>query len=185
LGTGYPEGVAGTRDEKRRGPTAKTGPSKGAPCYDRGNDQVPVEDMLRTRRWFRSYDDDLYDPSLWCLPHAVFRLWYNLQCLANQYGGLPLSERLICDRLGIRPARGRARLAKLHELGLVRRDDSGRLRVVDWHNRLKYVPSDHAAERTARWRKRARTGGIRGQTASLKGNRDSTASAHLLYQDDL
>ncbi len=96
-------------------------------------------------RWFRIYDDAMHDPKVQRLPAKLFKLWFNLLCLASKNGGvLPCTEDT-SYALRISRAEVEANLADLARRGLLDPAIDGRFAPHNWEKRQ--YKSDHSTTR--------------------------------------
>lgn len=102
-------------------------------------------------RWFKFYDDVLYDPKVQRLPKDVAWNWVNILCLASKGSGKlpPISD--IAFALRITDREADALIETLLSAGLLD-DIGGAMCPHNWHERQGTV--DTNAERQRRFRER-------------------------------
>jgi len=114
-----------------------------------------------SNRWWRAYDEAVDDPKVQLLAPPLFKMWFNLMCLASAHGGrLPPIETL-CFKLRTTEAKIGAALEELVTRGLLDEFD-GVLRPHNWDTRQfkSDVTDPTAAERMRNYRNRYRNGGV-------------------------
>lgn len=105
-------------------------------------------------RWFKFYDDVLYDPKVQRLPKDVAWNWVNILCLASKGGGKlpPISD--IAFALRITDREADALIETLLSAGLLD-DIGGSMCPHNWHERQG--TGDTNAERQRRFRERRKS----------------------------
>jgi 5-methylcytosine-specific restriction endonuclease McrA len=108
-------------------------------------------------RWFRFYDDVVYDPKIQRLPLPLLKFWMNALCLASQNNGVLPKPSDMAFILRLKEERVRQNAEDLHAAGLL--DPVG-----DWwapHNWSgRQYQSDSAAERVRRYRDKRQASGM-------------------------
>jgi len=104
-----------------------------------------------SERWWRAYDGAVHDPKLQTLPPDVFKLWFNLLCIASKNDGVIPPEDQLKSVLSLRYDRIKRGLTTLLSRGLIDRIE-GRLEPHNW--RKRQYKSDTSAERMKRYRQR-------------------------------
>ena len=102
-------------------------------------------------RWFRLYDGAVHDPKVQTLPAEVFKLWFNLLCIASQNNGVIPPEDQLKSVLSLRYDRIKRGLTILLSRGLIDRIE-GQMEPHNW--RKRQYKSDTSAERMRSYRQR-------------------------------
>jgi hypothetical protein len=102
-------------------------------------------------RWFRVYDDAVNDPKVQRLAPHLFKVWFNVLCLANKSGnGIlpPVAD--IAFALRMSDCDAQSAVDELILVGLIDINADKTLAPHNWKSRQ--APSDKSAERTKKWR---------------------------------
>ena len=104
--------------------------------------------------WWRAYDEAVDDPKLQLLPPPLFKVWFNLLCLASRNNGVLPHIEAIAFNLRTTEAKIGAAIEELVTRGLLDEFD-GALRPHNWSER-QFSSDSNAAERQRRYRERHR-----------------------------
>lgn len=110
--------------------------------------------MSDAMRWFKFYDDVLYDPKVQRLPKDVAWNWVNILCLASKNGGNlpPIAD--IAFALRITDREADALIETLMAVGLID-DAGGEMRPHNWDERQGIDGTNAERQRRFRERKKA------------------------------
>lgn len=108
-------------------------------------------------RWWRAYEEAATDPKLQLLPAELFRVWFNLMCIASKHDGSLPALAHIAYTLQMKPERAAQALSQLHAAGLLDKTETG-FAPHNWNGRqYKSDAADAtAAERMKRYRNNKR-----------------------------
>jgi len=85
-------------------------------------------------RWWRAYDGAVHDPKLQTLPPEVFKLWFNLLCIASKNDGVIPPENQLKSILSVRYDLLKRMLSTLLDRGLIDLVE-GRMEPHNWRKR--------------------------------------------------
>jgi hypothetical protein len=104
--------------------------------------------------WWRAYDEAVDDPKLQRLPGELFKVWFNVMCLASAGNGVlpPLAD--VAFKLRMSEAKAEKVLSMLGQAGLLDIVSGGQLQPHNWNGRQ--FQSNASTERVKRFRKRQR-----------------------------
>lgn len=124
---------------------------------------------MKPGRWWRAQNSCVDSAKLILLNDKAFRNWFNLNCVANEHGGVLPALTIIAVKLRLSEARVAAAIAELVAKKLFDQHEDGSFVPHDW-NQWQYK-TDEAdptnAERQKNFRKRQRE-----EMAALKALRD-------------
>lgn len=110
--------------------------------------------------WWRAHDESVDDPKLQLLPDAIFRAWFNINCLVSANGGTipPLAH--VAFKLRVTEAKAAKLIEALRAAGLIDALPDGQLQPHNWNGRQfkSDVTDPTNAERQQRYRERQRNG---------------------------
>lgn len=103
-------------------------------------------------RWFRFYEDAVFDPKVQCLEPELFKFWVNMLCVCSKSSGSLPTIRHLSYSLRMQERKVDRLLGLLVDAGLIDRTDQG-LEPHNWHGRQ--YKSDVSTERVKRFRERS------------------------------
>ncbi len=131
---------------------------------------------MKPGRWWRAQNSCVDSAKLILLSDKAHRNWFNLNCVANEHGGVLPSLTVIAVKLRVSEARAAAAIAELVAKNLFDRREDGSFVPHDW-NQWQYK-TDEAdatnAERQKAFRKRQRE-----EMNALKALRDAFGNGAL------
>jgi hypothetical protein len=129
---------------------------------------------VKPGRWWRAQNSCVDNAKLIMLGDKAFRNWFNLNCVANDHGGVLPSLDVVAIKLRVSPARAAAAITELVSKRLFDKREDGSYVPHDWNEwQFKTDESDPTnAERQRNFRARQRA-----ELAELKALRDASKSA--------
>lgn len=131
---------------------------------------------MKPGRWWRAQNSCVDNAKLILLSDKAHRNWFNLNCVANEHGGILPSLPIIAVKLRLSEARVAAAIAELVSKNLFDQREDGSFVPHDWHQwQYKTDEADPTnAERQKNFRKRQRE-----EMATLKALRDASRNGAL------
>lgn len=129
---------------------------------------------MKPGRWWRAQNSCVDNAKLIMLGDKAFRNWFNLNCVANEHGGVLPALDVVAVKLRVSPARAAAAITELVAKRLFDRREDGTYAPHDW-NEWQFKTDDRDptnAERQKNFRARQRA-----ELAGLKALRDASTSA--------
>ena len=99
--------------------------------------------------WWRAYNEAVHDPKLQLISDSLFRVWFNLMCIASSNDGKFPALKDVAFTLRLSPEKAATALAQLHGAGLLDKTETGFV-PHNWNGRQ--YKSDVSTERVKRYR---------------------------------
>lgn len=99
--------------------------------------------------WWRAYNEAVHDPKLQLISDSLFRVWFNLMCIASANDGKFPALKDVAFTLRLSPEKAATALAQLHGAGLLDKTETGFV-PHNWNGRQ--YKSDVSTERVKRYR---------------------------------
>ena len=129
---------------------------------------------MKPGRWWRAQNSCVDNAKLILLGDKAFRNWFNLNCVANEHGGVLPALSVVAVKLRVSEARAAAAITELVAKRLFDKREDGSYVPHDWNEwQFKTDEADPTnAERQRNFRARQRA-----ELAELKALRDTSKSA--------
>lgn len=88
---------------------------------------------MKPGRWWRAQNSCVDNAKLIMLGDKAFRNWFNLNCVANEHGGVLPSLDIVAIKLRISPARAAAAITELVAKRLFDKREDGSYAPHDWN----------------------------------------------------